>query len=24
VLGITYFTTPKKRGTFVKRENLSH
>lgn len=23
VLGITYFTTPKKRGTFVKRESLT-
>jgi protein phosphatase len=23
VLGVTYFTTAKKRGTFVKRENLS-
>lgn len=23
MLGVTYFSTPKKRGTFVKRENLT-
>ena len=23
VLGVTYFTAPKKRGTFVRRENLT-